>query len=110
MKRNKKFAINKQDIVLLVESMGYCIASDDITVNNKSIGYMYREEPDSTYDSGWRFFSGEETQEYVDDPQNFSIYDVNTIANYDSSIIPYLHSCVGSEFVRDTDGFKHLET
>jgi hypothetical protein len=28
---------------------------------------MYRELPDNNVDSGWRFFSAEDTQEYVDD-------------------------------------------
>ena len=51
---------------------------------------MYREAPDSKQDSGWRFFSGEESQEYVDNPDNLSIYDVNTIANYDTAIVEYL--------------------
>ena len=111
MKRNRVFAIEKNDIVQLVESMGYCMASDDITVKHKPIGYMYRETPDDADDSGWRFFSGEETQEYVDDPQNFGIFDVNTIANYDSAIIPYLKSPAGSELVRvnDAEDFQMIE-
>ena len=33
-----------------------------------------------------------ESQEYVNNPDNIGIYDVNTIANYDCSIIPYLNS------------------
>lgn len=66
---------------------------------------MYREEPDGAYDSGWRFFSGEETQEYVDDPNNIMVYDVNTIANYDPAIIPYLDSPYGSAFRRRGNDF-----
>jgi len=34
--------------------------------------------------------AGDETEEYVDDPRNWSWYDVNTIANYDPDIIPFL--------------------
>lgn len=65
---------------------------------------MYREAPDGELDSGWRFFSGEETQAYVDDPQNLSLYDVNTIANYDRDIIPLLDTPMGSAFERDSQG------
>jgi hypothetical protein len=61
---------------------------------------MYRETPDSDNDSGWRFFSGDETQAYADDPSNFSLYDVNTIANYDEAIIPLLWAPVGSAYSR----------
>jgi hypothetical protein len=32
------------------------------------------------------------------DGRNHGVYDVNTIANYDRSIIPYLSSPVGSVF------------
>jgi len=46
------------------------------------------------------FFSGTEDQEYVDDPNNIMIYDVNTIANYDEAIIPYLHLPIGTELER----------
>lgn len=54
------------------------------------------------------FFSGTETQEYVDDPNNIEIYDVNTIANYDSAIIPFLNRPIGAELHR-IDCAKNLD-
>ena len=80
--------------------MGSCIASDKITVEGLEVGFMYREEPDKESDSGWRFFSGTETQEYADDAANFMLYNVNTIANYDPAIIPHLRLPEGSELLR----------
>jgi hypothetical protein len=65
---------------------------------------MYRQEPENSQDSGWRFFSGEETQAYVDDPGNFEIYDVNTIANYDPAITGFLDARPGSAFGRNAQG------
>jgi len=41
-------------------------------------------------DGGWRFFSGEETQEHAADASSFETYDLNTIANYDPDLVPYL--------------------
>ena len=61
---------------------------------------MYREAPDNDIDSGWRFFSGTESQDYADDATNTSLYEVNTIANYDSAIIPYLDSPFGTQLER----------
>lgn len=61
---------------------------------------MYREEPIDEGDSGWRFLSGSETQEYIDDSNNSTFYDINTIANYDSAIIPYLNLPIGVELER----------
>ena len=69
-----------------------------------AVGFMYRDEPDNEIDSGWRFFSGEETQEYADQAENFEVYDVNTIANYDPSIIDHLDAPIGSAFGRGDNG------
>jgi len=65
---------------------------------------MYREAPRNEIDSGWHFFSGDETQEYADHADNFALYDVNTIANYDPGIIHLLDSPVGSSFGRGENG------
>lgn len=99
----KKFRIAGEDIKQLIKSMGTCYASDKITVEGLPVKYMYREKPRFEMDSGWRFFSGTETQEYVDDPNNLMIYDVNTITNYDSFIIPYLNMSIGAELERSTE-------
>ena len=47
-----------------------CFITKDVLVNKKKIKFMYHEQPDNESDSGWRFFSGDETQEYVDDSNN----------------------------------------
>ena len=93
----------------LAEGRGSCIASDRITVDGKGVGFMYREAPRDSIDSGWRFFSGEETQDYADRAENFAIYDVNTIANYDPSIISSLDAPIGSAFGRGEDGALRAE-
>jgi hypothetical protein len=61
---------------------------------------MYREQPDKEVDSGWRFLAGDESQEYADTPDNFAIYEVNTICNYDPAIMPHLSAAIGSAFGR----------
>jgi hypothetical protein len=96
----KSFALPAADIRPLAPGRGSCYASDRITVERHPVGFMYREPPDNEIDSGWRFLSDEDDQEYVDDPKNFEIYDVNTIANYDPSIIEYLDAPVFSAFER----------
>lgn len=68
------------------------------------VGYMYREMPDYEEDSGWRFLSGDESDDYLSDPQNSDVYDLNTICNYDTDIIPFLSYPAGSAFERDLDG------
>jgi hypothetical protein len=71
---------------------------------------MCREQPDFENDTGWRFFSGTETQDYCDEPKNFAIYDVNTVANYDPAIVVYLDEPIGTKLdrIKGTDQFRHL--
>jgi len=106
----KNFAFRASDMKPLAVGFGACIASNRITVDGKPVGYMYREEPDSvdSPDSGWRFFAGDESDAYSDDPANFAFYNVNTIANYSPDITAYLDAPVGSAFVRDSDSQKFL--
>ncbi len=100
----KEFKLKPSEIMPIAEGLGSCYASDQITVEGKKVGFMYREEPDNESDSGWRFLSGEESQEHLDNPDNLAIYDVNTIANYDPTIIDYLSAKVGSSFVSSENG------
>lgn len=71
-----------------------------ITVDGFRVGFMYRQEPEFKADSGWRFLSGSESQEYLDNADHLTICDVNTIANYDPEIIPPLDAPIGSAFER----------
>lgn len=100
----KNFKLKKDQLLNILDSMGACMATDKITIEGLRVGYMHREEPSFVFDSGWRFFSGTEGQEYVDNPSNTMIYDINTIANYDRSIIPYLQMPVGTELFKNKDG------
>lgn len=96
----KDFNIPASEIKRVISSMGSCLATDHIAVEGREVGYMYREEPDDKTDSGWRFFSGVESDDYANDPANLARYDVNTICNYDPAIIPYLESDAGRAFGR----------
>jgi hypothetical protein len=98
--RKKRFALAPSDIRQLAPGRGSCLATDRITVDGKPVGFMYRDPPKDDVDSGWTFLSGDETQEYLDDPANLGIYDVNTIANYDPAIINYLGAQALSAFER----------
>lgn len=108
--KEKLFKKESSEIKVLIPPMGSCIASDKITVDGLLIGCMYREEPSFDTDSGWRFFSGTEDDDYVNDSDNLMIYDLNTIVNYDNSIMAYIHFDIGTELERQTDNtFRIIE-
>ncbi|MGZ9586431.1 DUF2185 domain-containing protein [Paenibacillus marinisediminis] len=104
--KGRKFALSADDIKQLIDSEEGCIATDRITVDGCKVGFMYREEPyqNGNPDSGWRFMAGDEDQDYMDNSENSAVYQVNTICNYDSDIIPYLDAPPGTAFIRDENG------
>jgi len=104
----KHFRLSKDQIRPLVEGHGGCIATDRITVDGFRVRFMYREAASNNVDSGWRFMSGFEDDTYMDDPANHGVYDVNTIANYDPSIIPFLRAPVGSAFEKRPESERFL--
>jgi len=101
---HKNFHLAADLIKPIAVGYGACYATDRITVDGKLVGYCYREEPDNDLDSGWRFFAGDESQDYVDNPDNLAIYDINTIANYDPDITAFLEAPSGSTFERNHAG------
>jgi hypothetical protein len=108
MARKKIYKLHASNIVPLLPPMGGCIATDKITVDGEPVRFMFRDSPENDMDSGWQFFSGTEDQAYIDDPDNSGVYDVNTIANYDRAIIPYIQFPVGTDLERipGTDRFQ----
>lgn len=107
----KPLKLKPEQMKKLIPDEANCIASDKITVEGLPVGYMYREAPEFEGDSGWRFFSGTESEDYLDDEANTDIYALNTLANYDAAIIPYLKFAQGTEWERTvgTEEFLPLE-
>jgi hypothetical protein len=97
---NKKYYRDASSFKKLVTGFGSCIASDRITIDGQLVGLMYRQEPTNDLDSGWRFLSGDESEEYANNPDNAGLFDVNTIANYDPAICRYIEAPIGTAVVR----------
>ncbi len=105
--RNRNYHVKAEDVKHLLpdwEGADGCIATNRITVEGCKIGYCYREKPDGGWDSGWRFTAGDESEEYMDDPNNAGLYKLNTICNDDPDIIPLLHTPAPCAFERDENG------
>ena len=105
--RNRDFHVKAEDMKNLLpdwEEASGCIATNRITVEGCKVGYCYREKPDGDWDSGWRFTAGDESDEYMDDPNNAGIYGLNSICNDDPDIIALLHTPAPCAFERDKNG------
>jgi len=70
--------------------IGGLMVSKMITEEHKKPMFMYRNKRSSPEDSGWRIFSGFESDEYTNDPKNAGIYNPSTILAIDPSIAELL--------------------
>ncbi|MBL0741462.1 DUF2185 domain-containing protein [Chryseolinea lacunae] len=89
--------------------IGGLMVSKIIADNKRVAMFMYREKPSDEMDSGWRIFSGYETQEYTDNPDNTAIYGAQTILEIDPSIADLLLNPVGSVFEREDENSEWYE-
>ena len=85
---------------------GLCLATRAIIESETKVGYMFREKPDFDEDTGWRFFTGEESLDFIDDDDNIEVYEVSQILKKDESIREYLESPVGTEWEKDQASSK----
>ena len=105
--RNRDYYVKAEDMKNLLpdwEGADGCIATNRITVEGYKVGYCYRENPDGGWDSGWRFTACDESEAYMDDPNNAGIYKLNTICNDDPDIISLLNTPAPCAFERDENG------
>lgn len=86
-----------------MEKFGFVLATKMLVDGKRKVRYMYHEEVTNPQDSGWRFFCGDEDDEYVNNPNNIGIYDINTILEIDKSILPYLNCSAGIALEREDE-------
>jgi hypothetical protein len=69
---------------------GGILAPKRLVSERRKVRYMYREQGDSPDDSGWRVFSGDDDQAYVDNPDNLAFFAPTTITAIDPDVAPLL--------------------
>lgn len=98
---------NKKKQQLDIENfppIGGLMVSKMITEGHKKPMFMYRDKRNRPEDSGWRIFSGYESDEYTDNPENAGIYNPSTLLAIDPSIADLLlNGGFGSAFERKSE-------
>jgi hypothetical protein len=69
-----------------------------------AVRFLHREHPDRGEDSGWRMFSGNEPEGYVDIPSNISLLNVGFVLDKDPTLLEPLKGSVGEAFEREGPG------
>lgn len=95
----KQYRLSADDVVPGLAGGGGCIVSDRVAVDGAPVGFMYCDQ------FGWNFLAGDEDEAYCSDSRNFSLVDLNYVANCDRAVVPFLGAPGGSAFIREGDGF-----
>lgn len=91
-----------------MENPGGCVVSKNILEEKGAVKWCFREEPVDENDNGWRFFSDIDDEEYLQDDENLTICDFNTVANIDPAIIIIYNMPVGTDLELVKDGKKSI--
>lgn len=68
------------------------------------VRFLYREAPDRSQDSGWRMFSGNEPEGYLDNPANIRLMNVGFMLDRDPTLLEPLKAGTGAVFERESLG------
>jgi hypothetical protein len=76
-----------------------CTASDRVMADGLPVGAMYRVQPGSPADSGWRFLAGDEDAAYL--ATHVHQHALSAVSSRDPQIPPLLSSPIGSAYIRN---------
>jgi hypothetical protein len=93
IKKGDPMWIDSSDKKALVSKM--CLEKDGV------VRFLYREKPDRKEDSGWRMFSGFESDEYNNNARNIQIMEVGYLLSKDPSLLEPLKGDYGAVFERE---------
>ena len=93
-----------------ITGAGGTIVSKSILEGTSKLKWLFREN--SEYGNGWVALGDTDTQEYVDNPDNMTIVDFNTLANIEPAVVNVFYMPVGSdlELCSDQSGNYFLDT
>lgn len=71
-------------------------------------GYLYREEPNDRWDSGWRVFVGDETQADADNAENFQLNRLDTLTAEHPRLLELFRDGVSGSFEWDQTSGRYV--
>ena len=92
-----------------VENAGSCIVTKSLLNGETKFRWLFREEPLNNIDTGWMAFGDSDNDEYVNDPKNLSVVDLNTLINIEPTILNVYEMPVGTDLIFiEEDGEKYF--
>ena len=92
-----------------VENTGSCIVTKSILNGETKFRWLFREEPLNNIDTGWMAFGDSDNDEYVNDPKNLTVVDLNTLINIEPTILNVYEMPIGTDLIFiEEDGDKYF--
>ena len=79
------------------DNSGGCVASKNLLNKYGHLKWCFREKPINDIDTGWRFLSNIDTEEYINDSENLVICSINSIVQLEPAILSIMHLPVGTD-------------
>lgn len=83
------------------------VVSIEVVEQGLATGWLYRDQPDRDGDSGWRVFSGAESDDFADSPDHFVELSLADLLTLDPGLQTVLDAPVGTCYERE-DGSDEL--
>ena len=103
---------NKNTKITFIENAGGVIITKSIYQGTSKLKWLFREESVNPSDNGWRAIGDNDTQEYLNNPENSIVVDFNTLANIEPAVLAVYDMPVGTdlEFCFDDTGRYFIDT
>lgn len=83
--------------------MGGCVISNNI-INGKGIlKWCVKDTPIDNVDTGWRFFSDIDTEEYLNNSSNMSAYSFDKLVDIEPAILFIYDMPIGTDLILITE-------
>ena len=102
----------KKKRAVFIENAGGVIITKSIYQGTSKLKWFFREESVNPSDNAWRAIGDNDTQEYLNNPENSMVVDFNTLANIEPAVLSVYDMPVGTdlEFCLDDTGRYFVDT
>jgi hypothetical protein len=94
--------LSREDPRWLDGSDKIALVSKLVFEGDKAIRFLYREKPDREQDSGWRLFTGQETDEYINNANNIRLCNLGWLVDFDPSLLEVFKNDLDVAFERES--------
>lgn len=70
----------------------------NIAIEKQFVGFCYRDYPEFKIDSGWRFLYGDESEEFLDNPNNCTSMYLHEVIEWIPQLAHIVEQKVGVEY------------